>query len=1425
MAGGKSPLKCEAIHQDIVTHQLVALSLMKWLIKAVEMSDCLRRLLCVLVSKKLHGRPESLLHQVILADTEFWKVVRKKSHHLFMNTLLMDMYGRNEFAIEFAKCYKTIMRDFIDDDHEHSLSVASLSVQIFTVPTLAESLMLNESILEVCLETFWNELKTYVGENGNLDFLNNSKADLRRADFILTDLRYLFRHKPKWSVSMRSQFLKAFNVFLDILKAMQGMDSVYRKTQTHIAYEPNWESGFNLQLWIIKLLELMLSWCCSDVEIFRASISKCIKVLRSLTPMNYHTVNGFVMVKPVAGRAYISIHATLSRFIAGLIPGITKFSLNLSEILELQFYEANSMEHQVEMMEYSLRVLVLLAQVNARMWKRNGYAILHQLFHYQNVRFASEMFDRDILLLQTMSAVMDSNHFLNVVLNKYNLTNWESPTYAATDEDAKTTECIAEEFFLLLLYILSERYVIGLSDTTMKEILKREVIHRLSLGPTSRSVLVKTLPSTDPDNSNDCTVESMLDEVLNEVATYREPGVSGKGLFKLKNEELSKCNQFFFHFSKTERSKMIEERKKIVKKESLSVDYLPLPPKFLPQFEGVLHMLCGDKMEHLLKVALKKANNGSVTSDELIEEVLLIIAVGLLEVKRHREENQTLRDFNFLQLVTKEDKEKSIQQLLKQLSQNTKTEYYTMLKWTRQLLQTELEHSNLVNMETKDSETDEMLLMLEKSRKAKMAQERRDKMMAQMKDMQKAFMKTHSAMFTDDANDEADKDIETASLMNPVAIGVKHSKVEALTSTAQCIFCHQKEEELDTEHSFVVTCFVHNSMFLTAKTMKPRTEILPELNHATRLSVSSCGHILHSHCWEKYYNLVKEKEGISFLQHRRRSCIDTSLSEYLCPLCNALCNTVLPLLPKAEEEECADSQDMMLSEFLTYLERFSAEMSSFPKIGPRRKKISSTSDSNSNFASTMRRLYHTYIGTDNPSSTGDFMELFAKKLFTSSNLDKSSHDETGPPLAWMACSFSLQSLECSHRDMKKNLFHNLSDRQSKFWLTFVQYLASNCHSGIHEVKDFGDVLFQFLCSDDNESHMSILIIDIFGLMLSLRFLMTAVQHMFQERSTNFMKLSSCLIDDGVLKICLVAYLVKIYITAPQFPMEESVEDSAEPPVVQTWRFIKKLCKSDEVSNINGDLLKEHVVTSLLPFLRCSTLFFHFLTGIKLPDDLKTGKTPNADELVLLLTYLNLPHDINKILSLDWLVSESRVVSMIERWCAHDDVIAEVKNPTRNICYAQSRRLITLPKAYSTVINMASGFKCPTVGDSSRAPSLCLICGTTLCGQCYCCVSESDRGACAMHSMECTNGVGIFLRVRQSEVLLMFNGSKGAFVSSPYLDQYGEPDRGFRRGNPLFLNEKRYEQLEQLWLQQKVPETIAQQMEMNRHLLMQDWEQQ
>ena len=49
------------------------------------------------------------------------------------------------------------MRDFMCDDHNHSDSVTSLSVQIYTVPTIAYMLITNEDCLFVVTRTFYDE--------------------------------------------------------------------------------------------------------------------------------------------------------------------------------------------------------------------------------------------------------------------------------------------------------------------------------------------------------------------------------------------------------------------------------------------------------------------------------------------------------------------------------------------------------------------------------------------------------------------------------------------------------------------------------------------------------------------------------------------------------------------------------------------------------------------------------------------------------------------------------------------------------------------------------------------------------------------------------------------------------------------------------------------------------------------------------------------------------------------------------------------------------------------------------------------------------------------------------------------------------------------------------------------------------------------
>ena len=55
-------------------------------------------------------------------------------------------------------------------------------------------------------------------------------------------------------------------------------------------------------------------------------------------------------------------------------------------------------------MEVSSRVLVLAAQVNAGMWKRNGYSVARQVGAYQYHYPRGMMYDKDIVMLQVRTS-------------------------------------------------------------------------------------------------------------------------------------------------------------------------------------------------------------------------------------------------------------------------------------------------------------------------------------------------------------------------------------------------------------------------------------------------------------------------------------------------------------------------------------------------------------------------------------------------------------------------------------------------------------------------------------------------------------------------------------------------------------------------------------------------------------------------------------------------------------------------------------------------------------------------------------------------------------------------------------------------------------------------------------------------------------
>lgn len=234
----------------------------------------------------------------------------------------------------------------------------------------------------------------------------------------------------------------------------------------------------------------------------------------------------------------------------------------------------------------------------------------------------------------------------------------------------------------------------------------------------------------------------------------------------------------------------------------------------------------------------------------------------------------------------------------------------------------------------------------------------------------------------------------------------------------------------------------------------------------------------------------------------------------------------------------------------------------------------------------------------------------------------------------------------------------------------------------------------------------------------------------------------------------------------------------------------------------------------LPFLRCCALYFHYVTDVPAPIEL-TSK--GGDTYENICTYLGLPTGCNELLDSDV------VRDLARRWMEHPRarLPTAVKEPLR------VNRLVPLPDDYSELINTVSLFTCPNSDrEDSRNPTMCLVCGEMLCSQSYCCQTELNKamvGACTHHASKCGTGVGVFLRVRECEILFLRSPNRGSFVCPPYLDEYGETDQGLRRGNPLKLCTDKYKQLNQIWLGHGLHEAIARAIEASSNHMSTQWQ--
>ncbi|XP_029387505.1 E3 ubiquitin-protein ligase UBR2 isoform X2 [Mus pahari] len=1451
------------MHSSVAAHQNFGLKALSWLGSVIGYSDGLRRILCqVGLQEGPDGENSSLVDRLMLNDSKLWKGARSVYHQLFMSSLLMDLKYKKLFALRFAKNYRQLQRDFMEDDHERAVSVTALSVQFFTAPTLARMLITEENLMTVIIKAFMDHLK-HRDAQGRFQFERYTALQafkFRRVQSLILDLKYVLISKPtEWSDELRQKFLQGFDAFLELLKCMQGMDPVTRQVGQHIEMEPEWEAAFTLQMKLTHVISMVQDWCALDEKVLIEAYKKCLAVLTQChggftdgeQPITLSICGHSVeTIRYCVSQEKVSIHLPISRLLAGLHVLLSKSEVayKFPELLPLSELSPPML------IEHPLRCLVLCAQVHAGMWRRNGFSLVNQIYYYHNVKCRREMFDKDIVMLQTGVSMMDPNHFLMVMLSRFELYQlFSTPDYGkrfsseVTHKDVvQQNNTLIEEMLNLIIMLVGERFSPGVGQVTATDEIKREIIHQLSIKPMAHSELVKSLPEDE-------NKETGMESVIESVAHFKKPGLTGRGMYELKPECAKEFNLYFYHFSRAEQSKAEEAQRKL-KRENKEDTALPPPalPPFCPLFASLVNILQCDVMLYIMGTILQWAveHHGSAWSESMLQRVLHLIGMALQEEKHHLENavEGHVQNFTFTQKISKPgdapNNSPSILAMLETLQNAPSLEVHKdMIRWLLKMFNAikKIRESSSTSpvaeaegtiMEESSRDKDKA----ERKRKAEIARLRREKIMAQMSEMQRHFIDENKELFQQtielDASASATLDssppVSDAAL---TALGPAQTQVPEQRQFVTCILCQEEQEVTVGSRAMVLAAFVQRSTVLS----KDRTKTIedpekydplfmhPDLSCGTH--TGSCGHVMHAHCWQRYFDSVQAKEQRRQQRLRLHTSYDVENGEFLCPLCECLSNTVIPLLlpPRSSLSRRLNFSDQP---DLTQWTRAVAQQIRAIQMLRREHSAADTPSSENTEAMNIIPIpegFRPDFYPRNPYSDSikEMLTTFGTATYkVGLKVHPNEGDPRVPILCWGTCAYTIQSIERILSDEEKPVFGPLPCRLDDCLRSLTRFAAAHWTVALLPVVQghFCKLFASLVPSDSYEDLPCILDIDMFHLLVGLVLAFPALQ------CQDFSGSSLATGDLHIFHLVTMAHIVQILLTSCA---EENGMDQ-ENPTGEEELTILSLHKT--LHQYTGSALKEapsgwhlwkSVRAAITPFLKCSALFFHYLNGVPAPPDLQVSGTSHFEHLC---NYLSLPTNLLHLFQ----ENSDIMNSLIESWCQNSEVRRYLNGERGAISYPRgANKLIDLPEDYSSLINQASNFSCPkSGGDKSRAPTLCLVCGSLLCSQSYCCQAElegEDVGACTAHTYSCGSGAGIFLRVRECQVLFLAGKTKGCFYSPPYLDDYGETDQGLRRGNPLHLCHERFRKIQKLWQQHSITEEIGHAQEANQTLVGIDWQ--
>lgn len=1234
-----------------------------------------------------------------------------------------------------------------------------------------------------------------------------------------------------------------YQKFLRLLSYLQGVFPQRRKTGEHVRYETRgWISTIDLVVTLGDVCPGILQRFLRPLETSSApqtSYSVAQLVLVTARPLLEELIlwihnTGFepddafsVKDKPV------SCHYPLHRCLAQLYRECAAVPNAMDCFLDL-IRTCLPTAYRMTLFEYPLRGIVQAAQVHAGLWVRNGRPVFHHTLNYSEPTLCTRLRDLDLTLLQLAVVVLDAETVLSRIIKLFDVGNW---FFHPTKEMPNTKDqqiVLADECLTLICQLSTELVSPPASTRRDDDVLRREIIHRLAVGPCAHSDITKIVQELT--RSGDPIEIEVVNQILME-NSVRVNGTSGK--YQLKEELYNEYDATFPHLTRHDhevaREQWVQKRTKATDRalpavvvpskchpELLATRLVVLNPMILVMIQKTLLRALAHHGEYA-STTYKESHSVVILSKTLHLLTLQVHAIEYLmnesknvEVMSYTTQDSTtgllLRNQFFSDLMKNHDGEPSVLEALVVLEPILSDKSIRWILLTLASLHDGCKQYIQVQSSSASAEDEQA------ERKAVLAKrkaEAQKRAIDMMKQRQNAFASQMDTGETDEVLEEKES-----------------------SSLPDCAMCHEEMNGFMCYVGFAQRSGVIGQNYINRQenvtgtplsTFRPRPMVTPlekrNVDENVPLYMQLCGHALHYSCWNSYH-ASQFQLVITGGQSDGQHAIDVTKGEFLCPLCKSISNILVPYIPCSR----GTSENVVTEDVKQWLED--------PTTGD---SISDESKLPSKpwmegLATLCMGLHRVATGSSERARPDRYIRTACRSLSYTIAVELAINEITPEKQIEIDQMINCMSWISDLPDLKKPMLSLKADNDMTIGETVRFQVKSLLLYGGARIRSDGGIEYEqediSIGQTRKQSAWKGARFPRKPLLLT-NLLPSVAEGLILMKTRQDMMMTLRFVMLARLVQCVLAWTAQLpedseSTTSPRvWTSEEETKDfdinacaeffqskcgvSSVSELVEFQNFIVESTPFRAVSNENASSLLGYVSYAMKHFFQVQDQ----LVAICLSDDPSIPNLPTISDLMTSEFFKSLLKTwITRLCDTYQEIQDPE--GQIERWrnkngttheqLIHQDIIHAIGWNGR------PPLLPPLPKAYVTLYSQLTKRTCALCNQFPARPVICLLCGELQCAASTCPKREDGPpGSCTLHTKSCGKGTGLYFLVLEGSVLLVYR-ARAAYFPSMYVDEYGEEfgerHKYLNRGRPLHLDMTRYETLHRMWFKHEIPTHVV-----------------